>query len=90
LCIAWSIRRPSRIRRPLRSALVFLHAFDLFLPDSLQLGIATLAVLADRELVQHRRGYIAASKAGKDSRIFGQRLSEPLVAKKRDVRATLG
>jgi hypothetical protein len=80
LCIAWSIRRPSGIRRTLRSALVFLHPLDLLLPDSLQLGIAPLAVLADRELVQHRRGYIAASKAGKDSRIFGQRLSEPLVA----------
>jgi hypothetical protein len=90
LCIAWSIRRPSRIRRPLRSALVFLHAFDLFLPDSLQLGIATLAVLADRELVQHRRGYLAASKPGKDSRIFGQRFGEPLVAEQCDVCAPLG
>jgi hypothetical protein len=90
LCIAWSIRRPPRIRRPLRSALVFLHALDLLLTDSFQLGITPLAILADRELVQHYRGHLAASKPGKNSRIFGQRLRKPLVAEKRDVCATLG
>jgi hypothetical protein len=56
------------------------HPLDLIPSHAFQFRVPALAVVADGELLQHRRCHIPANQSRKDSRIVRQRSRKPLVA----------